>query len=272
LRIYVSADIEGVAGVVAPIQGQTGNPEYERARRLMTEEVNAAIAGAFDGGADEVLVNDSHGSMTNLIAEAIDPRADLILGKPKYMNMAAGLTADFDAVFLTGHHSRAGGAGVLAHTTSGFAFREIRFAGRPLGEPGIYGAFAGGLGVPVALLTGDDQAAAENRPLFEGAEFCVVKTALGARAARQLSVERAREAIRTAARTALGRLGSMKPFVIPGPFVAEFVMSNPALADLAALPPSARRIDTTTVAFDCVDVVQAIGWMNTLSAMSATLH
>jgi D-amino peptidase len=272
MKIYVSADIEGIAGVVSPLHGQPGNPEYERARRLMTEEVSAAVAGAFDAGASEVLVNDSHGPMTNLLPEMLDERAELILGKPKPMNMAAGLDRSFDAVFLIGHHSRAGGHGVLAHTTNGFAFREVRLAGRPLGEPAIYGAFAGMLGVPVVLVSGDDRTAEENRAHFVGAEFAVVKTALGARAARALSPARARETIRTAAAAALGRRAAIAPFAIPGPFVAEFVMSNSALADLVSQPPPARRTDATTVAFDCADVGEAIGWMNTLSAMSAMLR
>lgn len=272
MKIYISADIEGVAGVVTPQQGTSGNAEYERARRLMTEEVNAAIAGAFDGGASEVLVNDSHGPMVNLLPELVDPRAELILGKPKPMNMAAGLTRDYDAVFLVGHHSRAGGRGVLAHTTNSFAFREVRLAGRPLGEPGIYGAYAGSLGVPVALVTGDDVTADENRPLFVGAEFSVVKTALGNRAARSLAPEKARAAIRTAAAAALGRLATITPFVVDGPFVAEFVMSSPALADLAAVLPPARRLDGVTIALDCADAGAVVGWMTALSAMSSMLR
>jgi D-amino peptidase len=272
MKIYVSADIEGIAGVVSPLHGQPGNPEYERARRLMTEEVSAAVAGAFDAGASEVLVNDSHGPMTNILPELLDERADLILGRPKPMGMAAGLDSSFDAVFLVGHHSRAGGRGVLAHTTNGFAFREVRLAGRPFGEPAVYGAWAGHLGVPVALVTGDDRTEAENRELFPEAAFAVVKTALGARAARALSPARAHRTIRDAAATALGRLSVMRPFTLPGPFVAEFVMATPVLADLGALPPPARRTDATTIAFDCADVGEAIGWMNTLSAMSASLR
>lgn len=272
MNVFISADIEGVAGVVTPQQGTPGNAEYERARRLMTEEVNAAIAGAFDGGARAVLVNDSHGPMVNLLPELLDPRAELILGKPKAMNMAAGLTGDFDAVFLVGHHSQGGGRGVLAHTTNSFAFREVRIAGRALGEPGLYGAYAGQLGVPVALITGDDVTAEENRPLFPGAEFCVVKTALGARVARSIAPEKARAAIRAAAAAALGRLATMKPFVVAGPFAAEFVMSSPVLADLAAVLPPARRVDGVTIAIDCADAGDVVGWMTALSAMSSMLR
>ncbi|WP_029003018.1 M55 family metallopeptidase [Azorhizobium doebereinerae] len=272
MKVYISADIEGVAGVVSPQQGQPGNAEYERARRLMTEEVNAAIAGAFAGGASEVLVNDSHGPMTNILPELLDARADLILGKPKRFNMAAGLTGDFDALFLVGHHAAASSFGVLAHTTNSFAFREVRLAGRALGEPGIYGAYAGLLGVPVALVTGDDRLAAEAGALFPQAEAVCVKTALGHRAARQVSVERACAAIAAGATRALRDIRAMRPFVIEGPFVAEFVMASPALADQGAVLPPARRQDATTLAFACADAAEAVGWMTALSAMSAVLR
>ncbi|BAF88989.1 D-aminopeptidase [Azorhizobium caulinodans ORS 571] len=272
MKVYISADIEGVAGVVSPQQGQPGNAEYERARRLMTEEVNAAIAGAFEGGATEVLVNDSHGPMSNIIPELLDPRADLILGKPKPFNMAAGLTRDFAAVFLVGHHAAASNFGVLAHTTNSFAFREVRLAGRALGEPGIYGAYAGQLGVPVALVTGDDRLVEEARDLFPQAEAVCVKTALSNRAARQMAVEKARAAIAAGARQALANLRAMRPFTIPGPFVAEFVMNSPALADQGAVLPPARRQDATTLAFACADAAEAVGWMTALSAMSAVLR
>lgn len=272
MKVYICADIEGVAGVVSPQQGTPGNAEYERARRLMTEEVNAAIAGAFEGGATEVLVNDAHGPMTNILPELLDARADLILGKPKPFNMAAGLDASFDVLFLVGHHAAASGFGVLAHTTNSFAFREVRLAGRALGEPGVYGAYAGQLGVPVALVTGDDRLVAEAGDLFPAAEAVCVKTALGNRAARQISVEKARAAIAAGAARAVRNRRALAPFVIPGPFVAEFVMNSPALADQGAVLPPARRLDATTLAFACADAAEAVGWMTALSAMSAVLR
>ena len=114
MKIYISSDIEGVAGVITPQQGQPGNGEYERARRLMTEEVNAAIEGALEGGATEILVNDAHGPMTNLLPELLHPAAELIQGKPKPLNMFCGLDAGHAAVFCLGYHARASEQGVLA--------------------------------------------------------------------------------------------------------------------------------------------------------------
>ncbi|UEM24503.1 M55 family metallopeptidase (plasmid) [Skermanella mucosa] len=272
MNVYICADIEGVAGVVSPEQCRPGNPEYERARRLMTGEVNAAVEGALEAGASAVLVNDAHGPMTNLLPEVLHPAAGLILGKPKPLNMFAGLDGGFDAVFCVGHHARAGGFGVLAHTTNGFAFRAVRVNGEDLGEPGLYGAYAGSLGVPVAMVTGDDRCAAENRGFFPDAELVEVKRSLGNRAARNLPVEAARRAIRDGAGRALARLGEIKPFVIEPPLTLEFEMTHPSLGDLVAVLPPAERLDALRIRLPAASIADAIGWMNSISAMAAFLR
>lgn len=272
MKIFICADIEGVAGVVSPQQGQPGNGEYERARRLMTEEVNAAIEGAFAGGATNVLVNDAHGPMTNLLPELLDERAELILGKPKPMNMFAGLTSDFAGVFCTGFHAAASRPGVLAHTVNGFAFRAIRINGIHAAEATLYGAYAGSLGVPVILLSGDDVTAAECGPHFPGAELVTVKHALSQRAARAVSPARSRALIRAAAERAAGQAGRIAPFTIAAPYRLEIEMNSPALADLAATIPVAERTGALTVAFAAPAMADVVGWVNTLSAMSAMLR
>jgi D-amino peptidase len=272
MKVFISADIEGVAGVVIPAHGQPGNPEYERARRLMTAEVNATIAGAFDGGARSVLVNDSHGPQVNLLPELLDPRAELILGRPKHAGMCAGLDASFDAVFFTGYHSGAGQHGVLSHTINGFAFAGIRAGGIDCAEATLYGAYAGSLGVPVALLTGDDCLMAQCASLFPGAANVIVKHAIGQRAARALSPERACEAIRAGAAMGLRDLAACKPFVIAAPMPLEIDFTSVALADLAALIPVAMRLSPRTVGFPAGSMADVLGWINILSAASASLR
>ncbi|MDB6452519.1 M55 family metallopeptidase [Falsirhodobacter sp. 20TX0035] len=268
MRAYISADIEGVAGVVAPTQCQAGHADHEKARILMTREVNAVIEGLLEGGATDIVVNDSHGPMINLLPDLLHPAADLILGKPKPMNMAAGLTADHDLFCMIGHHSRARGGGVLSHTTNGFAFHEVRINGLACGEPAIYGAYAAELGVPVGLISGDDRTEAENAPLFPGARFAVVKHALGERAARQLSVARAHDLLRRQAAEAARGAGHLTVRRPEGPFRAEFVAVRAALADQFAVLPPAVRVDPVTVAFDCATMAEVVGWMTALSAMS----
>ena len=152
MKILISTDIEGVAGVFHHQQVRAGNPEYERARILMTHEANAAIAGAFDAGATEVLVNDSHGDFRNMPPDLLDARAQQILGKPRYLSMMAGVDEKVDAVCMIGYHSRAQGRGILAHTINSFAFARVWLNEAELGEAGIYGALAGEYGVPVARL------------------------------------------------------------------------------------------------------------------------
>lgn len=272
MKIYISADIEGVAGVVVPAHGQPGNPEYERARRLMTEEVNAAIDGAFEGGATLVLVNDSHGPQLNILPEALDPRAELILGRPKPHGMCAGLEAGFDAVFFTGYHSGAGQHGVLSHTINGFAFASIRVNDIDCAEATLYGAYAGSLGVPVVLLSGDDQLMAQCGPMFPNAQHVVVKTALGQRAARALSPERARMAIREAAMRAVRQAASCQPVVIASPHNLEIELNSVALADLAAVIPVAERLSPKIVRFEAASMAHVLGWINTISAMSQLLR
>lgn len=274
MKIYVSADIEGVAGVVSPQQGQPGNPEYERARRLMTEEVSAVVAGAFAGGATEVLVNDSHGPMTNLIPELLDPRAELILGKPKPMNMCAGLDGSFGAAMFTGYHTGAGRHGVLAHTVNGFAFRAIRLNGQPCSEATLNGAYAGSLGVPVVLISGDDLTAEECGEHFLDARRVVTKQALGARAARAISPALARERLRIEAEAAVreARTRRLALFTVAPPYRLEIALNTPALADLAAIIPAAERLDPATIGFDASRMEDVLGWVNTVSALSAFLR
>lgn len=275
MRIFISVDIEGVAGVVAPVHGQAGNPEYERARRLMTEEANAAIAGAFAGGAEAVLVADSHGPMINLLPEALDPRAELIQGKPRLFSMFCNVETGFEAAFCVGYHAGAGHEGVLSHTTSGVTFAEIRLGGLACSEAMIYGAYAGECGVPVVMLSGDDQLQAQAGPHFPEARFAVVKTALGHRAARSVSPDRARAMIRGAAEAAVRGLvagGTVAPFVIARPGRVEFDFLTVAQADLASIVPVATRCGPRSVAFAVSSAREAVGWMNTLSAMAASLR
>lgn len=277
MKIYMSADIEGVAGVVAPVHTTPGSGEYERARRLMTAEVNAAIEGALDAGATEILVNDSHGPMINLIAEDLHPAAELILGRPKPNGMFCGLEGDAAGVMCLGFHSSARSYGVLAHTTNGFAFGRVRVNDQELGEAGNYGAWAGELGVPVILLSGDDRFAEQNAPLFPQAERVVVKQALGQRAARSVAPSVARDRIRSAAFRAVRRAAEIAPFRVAArpqghPYLLEIEMNTPALADLAALIPLAERPDPVTIRLPADSMAAVLGWINTLSALSASLR
>ncbi|MBV7503426.1 M55 family metallopeptidase [Achromobacter sp. ACM05] len=277
MKILISTDIEGVAGVFHPEQVRAGNGEYERARAWMTAEANAAVQGAIAGGAEEILVNDSHGGFRNLLPDGLDERARLVLGKPRYLGMMGGLEEACDAVFMIGYHSRSQGRGILAHTINSFAFARVIINGMELGEAGLYGALAGELGVPVILGTGDDVFIAETRDTFPGAEWVQTKVAHGQGSGVTLSPTASRRAIAAAAETAVRnfkRGGDKKavPFVIPAPIECRLQTQSAALADLFCMWPTLERVDGVTLRFTTDSMQSAIRTLNSLGAMSFMLR
>lgn len=271
MKVLISVDIEGVAGVYHPEQTRAGNGEYERARLLMAEEANAAVAGAFDAGASEVIVNDSHGGFRNMPAERLDARARVVQGKPRYLSMVAGVEEGVNAVCLIGYHSRAHGRGILAHTINSFAFARIAFNGLELGEAGIYGALAGEYGAPVVMASGDDVFIDENRELFPHTVFVETKRATGCNSGISLSPERARAAIRAGVKEALV-CPPAPPFRLPGPITAHIRTQTPALADLFCQWPTLSRLSGDEIGFEAPTVEAAVRIVNSLSAMSTMLR
>ncbi len=292
MKILISADIEGVAGVFHAEQTRPGNGEYERARRWMTEEANAAIRGAFAGGATDVLVNDSHGSFRNLLVDALDPRARYVLGKPRYLGMMAGLEQQCHGVMLLGYHSQAQGHGVLAHTINSFAFARVEINGQALGEAGLYGALAGEMGVPVLFGSGDDQFIAENKPHFACAQWVQTKLAYGHSSGLSLSPAEAQADIAEASERAVRDLGEstgmtapvrstlqaqddcvdFQPFCIAAPISCQLTTQGPAFADLFCTLPMLVRTDGVTVQFVADSMQQTIRILNSLAAMSFMLR
>ncbi len=257
LKVYISVDMEGIAGVVAPHQTGPGGHEYAWARRLMTAEANAAIAAAFDAGATEVVVNDSHGPQTNLPADEVDRRASLITGQPKPMGMTQGLDSTFDAAIYIGYHAHGSEAGsVLGHTFSG-ALKHVRVNGQEVGEYGLNGMVAGHFGVPVVLISGDDKVAAEARAFFPGIETVVVKQGIALAAARTLHPEVARTRIAAGVKTALGRRQEIRPARQTTPVTLEIELSQMSYADAAANIPGVVRVNGLTVRYVAPDAVTA---------------
>ena len=270
MKLLISTDIEGVAGVYSPEQTRMGNGEYERARRLMTQEANAAIAGAFDAGAEAVFVNDSHGDFRNLIAEQLDPRAQAVQGKPRRLGMMAGVDLGVDAVALVGYHAKAKTSGILAHTINGFAFARIVINGIEYGEAGLYGALAAEFGVPVAFASGDDVFIDETRPLFPGATFVQTKTAGGNTTGCSLSPEASCAAIRSGLAAALRAIPKRPEFTLRAPLAVRLQTQTPALADLFCLWPTLERVAPDAIAFSATLMQDVVRTLNALSLMSTT--
>ncbi|PQZ71718.1 aminopeptidase [Achromobacter sp. MYb9] len=274
MKILISTDIEGVAGVFHAEQVRAGNGEYERARAWMTAEANAAVQGAIAGGAEEILVNDSHGGFRNLLPDGLDERARLVLGKPRYLGMMGGLEEDCDAVFMIGYHSRSQGRGILAHTINSFAFARVLINGMELGEAGLYGALAGEMGVPVILGTGDDVFISETRDTFPGAEWVQTKVAHGQGSGITLSPAASRRAIAAAAETAVRNLKKQAPvpFRIAAPIECRLQTQSAALADLFCMWPTLERVDGVTLRFTTDSMQAAVRTLNSLAAMSFMLR
>ncbi len=264
MRVYLSVDMEGLAGVSHPAQTYFGRDgvdrtDYERSRGLMAGEANAAIEAALAAGADEVVVNDSHWQMRNLRAEDLHPAAKLIIGDKPY-SMTEGI-GRFDAAAFIGYHAGAGHpVGVIGHTYSSVAIMEVRIDGVPHNEAGLNALRLAQHGVPVVLVAGDDALAGEIEQLLPWAERVVVKRALGAHVAESLSPERAQSAIRDAMGRALARLGKMQLYRKPAPIRCEIDLRQPVMADYVSILPVIERVGPRTVAFEADDGDTLFRW------------
>ena len=252
MRVYISVDMEGVAGVAHEDQTDPIDPrhagDYNRFRRLMTNEANAAIAGALEAGAKTVLVNDSHWLMRNLLAEELNPVAELLSGGPKRLSMVEGIDGGFDAAMFIGYHARAGTRNATIDHTYTSRVYEARLNGKPVGELALNAAMAGVHGVAVALVSGDQALAAEAKALLgPGVETVVVKEAVGRFAARSVAPTVACERIRSGAAAALRRKHVAFTFNAPIRLEVDFVASQ--MADMAELVPGSNRTGGRTVSY-----------------------
>jgi D-amino peptidase len=250
MRVYLSVDMEGVAGVVHEDQTNPIDPrcagEYGRFRRLMTAEANAAVEGALAGGATRVVVNDSHWEMRNLLAEDLHPAAELVSGSTKPRSMLEGIEEGFDAACFIGYHAQAGTAhAILDHTYTDRIY-QVRLNGQPVGELGINAALAGRFGVPVALVSGDQALAAECLALLgAGTRAVVVKHAVARHGARSLAPGEACRQIRDGVAAAVRQPPA--PWTVPAPCTFEVDFCSTHHADMAELVPGSDRTGPRTV-------------------------
>ena len=260
MKVYISVDMEGVAGVNHPAPTARADSRYPDAVALMVGEANAAIEGAFDGGATEVLVNDSHGSMYNLRPAEMDRRARVLQGQKAWsMVEGAGPDRGFGVALFVGYHARAGHPrGTIAHTYSGRPTLS-RLNGRLVGETGVNAAVLGQWGVPVGLVTGDDALAEEVEDWLPWAQRVVVKDSAGGSSAASLHPEAARQLICDGAAAAVRRAiaAELTLLEVERPVVVEVEYVNGVTADFAAVVPGAARFGDRGVRFEASDPVTA---------------
>lgn len=253
LKVYISVDLEGIAGVVANDQTSPNGKDYEWARTMMLGEANAAIAGAFDAGATAVVVNDSHGPQTNLRPDQLDRRATLITGQPKPMGMTQGLDSSFNAVIYIGYHANGSVANAVhGHTFSG-ALKHVRLNGRPVGEYGLNGAVAGWYGVPVVFAAGDQAFVDEAKGFLPNVDALAVKDGIGFFAAKTMNPLDARDQIRAGVRAALMKRIAREPVTLSYPLTLEIEVEDLASVDKIALIPGIIR-DGRTIRYTANDM------------------
>jgi D-amino peptidase len=260
VKVLISADGEGVSGITSSEELVRGKPDYARFQHLMTADVNAAIDGAFAGGATEVLVNDSHWGMNNILIEELDPRADLVRGFHKPLCMMHGAEGEADTIFCVGYHAKVGHSdGVANETMIGREMIEIRMNGRPVGELDINATIAAHFGRSISLVTGDDAFVAEAQEALGDVESAVTKYALDRWTARLVGLDRARAAIRDAAERAARRAsaGEFGPPRLDLPITYEVEFTSTSEALMGALVPGARRTSPRVVEFRGDDALAA---------------
>ncbi len=242
MKVFLSSDMEGTAGIVDWAQCIGDGWEAAAGRALLLAEVNAAITGAMAGGATEVVVNDSHASMRNLPADALAGRASYLSGAFKPLYMMQGLDETFDAVLFVSYHGSVGAPANLSHTYNPRAFSEIRLNGTVTGEAGINALVAAAHGVPVVLVTGDRVACEETAVLLPGVHRAVVKEAVSRNAGLSLHPERAREVIAAAAEAAVRGAAAIAP---PDPGARPVLDLEVRTTDVAEMATWIRGVERT---------------------------
>jgi D-amino peptidase len=247
-KVFISADMEGISGISASDQLSAAGAEYNRSRRMMADDVNAAIRGARRGGATDILVNDSHGSMRNLRLEDLDPQVRLISHSFKKAGMMEGLDESFDAVIFIGYHAQAGHpSGLYAHTGSGIV-RDVRVNGQSLGEGGLNTMVAASYGVPVVLVTGDDVAVQQVAQIARDARTVAVKRAINPRAVELRPFKAVHQEIDDAAFQGV-RAAKRFPPQRASTYRVEVQFQDVTIPEIAQNLPSFDRPSPDTVAF-----------------------
>lgn len=271
MKLFISIDMEGISGIIDvtycdPVHGIN----YERGRQFMTADANAAIEGALAAGATEILVADSHDNMRNVLIETLHPQAKLLSGTSRDYSMMHGLDSTYDAAIFLGYHARHGAPGVLSHTMSG-VIKNLYVNGQVVGEFGFNAIYAGLLGVPVCLVSGDDQIAEEAKSLIPGISTAIVKTAASRTAAICSPLVTAQAEIKAKTMEALARVKEIQPLTTQTPLELKIEFSHAGQAEMAALiPGSEYQLGTTEVSIVCRDQHEMYKVMRAMLNLAST--
>ncbi len=257
MRIFISADMEGISGVVSYSHVEPDSKEYERFRKIMTKEVNVVVEAAYQFGATEVVVNDSHNNMDNILIEELHPKAVLISGSPKPLSMMQGIDENFDAVFFVGYHARAGSMeAVMDHTYTGRVF-HVEINGKPMSEAGLNGRLAGSFGIPVALISGDQNTIRCAREELNDFVGVVVKEAYGRYSAKLYPFDVVKERLINGVKQAMENIKNFKPTVEKEPVELKISFIRSAMTEMVSLIPNIVKKDARTVVYRASTYMEA---------------
>lgn len=272
LKIYISADMEGVVGAVTGDQLGPSGFEYGTFRELMTAEVNAAIDAARKAGATEILVSDSHGNGQNLLLDKLPQDIQLVRSWPRPLMMMEGIDETFDgAIFIGYHSSTTNTEGVRAHTLSSANLTAVRLNGVPMPEAGLNAAIAGHFGVPVLMISGDDAIVAEARDLLGDVEGAAVKKAISFHSATTLMPEAALQLIGEKVTAAMGRLDDFQPYKLAGPIELEVSFKNYRPPQLLSYLPTVEQVDSHTIRYVGEDMVAISKFLEVITSYQVSL-
>jgi D-amino peptidase len=266
LKVYISVDMEGIAGVVTGDQLGTGGFEYARFREFTTQEALAAVRAAKSSGATEIVVSDSHGNGENLLFEKFPKDVRIIRSWPRRLSMMAGIDSTFDAVIFIGYHASTNNtAGVRAHTFSSGNLTRVALNDKAVTEGAFNAAIAGHFGVPVVMMAGDDASIQEVQSLVGNIEAAETKKSLGFHSANTLTPEASCELIEQKVRSALGRLKDFKPYILDTPVRLEIGFKNYRPVEVLSYLRGVERADSHTIRYRCQDMLEVSDFMNFLT-------
>ncbi|KAB2369518.1 M55 family metallopeptidase [Actinomadura montaniterrae] len=272
MKVFVSVDMEGVSGLTDPEEMRAGGRGYERGCELMTADANAAVRAAFDAGADQVVVTDSHGRGKNLRADLIDERCTLIRGPHMAMRMGEGLDASFDVALYVGYHARAGAErGVLNHTWMGREIQDLYLNGEVAGEIRLMAGYAGSLGVPVGLVAGDEAACVEARDVLGDVPTVAVKAGHDRYAAELVPPARAQEMIYEAALRSLRDPSGWRPLALPSPYTLAIDWNTTSIAQSCSLIPGVTSTAPRVTEFTSADYAEIVGLLGICATLAGEI-
>lgn len=271
MNIFISVDIEGISGVVNSSHTTIGKHEYERARKLMTGELNAAINAIHETGQHSILVNDSHSKMTNILIEELDEDIELITGNHKPLGMMQAIDEGFDAAIFIGYHAKHNTPGTLAHSYYGSVVSEITVNDMWVGETEFNALLAAAYGVPVIMVSGDDVLAQQVNEFNPDIENVIVKKAISRYTARCLTPSKSRKELAKHCKKAINNIEDIKMVNFDGEVVLEVEFHNNGLAEATVNVPGVQLIKPNRVRYVAKDIIEAYKVRGVLLTLASTV-